>query len=314
MSIVAFPKIFPIGQDYISRLFDGPVEITEKIDGSQFAFCLTKDEGLIMRSKGTLIHDFEARAEGGDLFSPVIRHVLDLYHQDNIPPEMVFYGETLKKPKHNTLTYERTPKNHFALFAASVYGSASFIQTHDLLVGLSKHLDCDTVPLLYYGEIRQAEELKQFLNQPSYLGGTNAEGIVAKNYRQPFLLGGQPISVMAGKYVTEALKEVHHEGGSKKNTGAGKWQTFTEGYRTEARWQKAVQHLAESGQLTNSPKDIGNLIKEVRNDIQEEAKEIIKAFLWREFGGDVLRYATKGLPEWYRQQLLEGAFDGTDNS
>ena len=36
--IKAFPKIFAIGQDYIKDIFDGEVEVTEKIDGSQFVF------------------------------------------------------------------------------------------------------------------------------------------------------------------------------------------------------------------------------------------------------------------------------------
>ena len=51
MSISAFPKIFAIGTDYIKDLFNGPVEITEKIDGSMFVFGKVDGE-LFMRSKG----------------------------------------------------------------------------------------------------------------------------------------------------------------------------------------------------------------------------------------------------------------------
>lgn len=36
--IRAFPKIFAIGQRYISDIFKDEVEISEKIDGSQFCF------------------------------------------------------------------------------------------------------------------------------------------------------------------------------------------------------------------------------------------------------------------------------------
>ena len=38
MGIHAFPKIFTIGQDYISDLFKDDVEVTEKVDGSQWVF------------------------------------------------------------------------------------------------------------------------------------------------------------------------------------------------------------------------------------------------------------------------------------
>jgi len=48
--INAFPKIFAIGTDYISNIFDDEVEITEKIDGSQFAFGKVNGE-LFMRIK-----------------------------------------------------------------------------------------------------------------------------------------------------------------------------------------------------------------------------------------------------------------------
>ena len=53
--IHAFPKIFPIGTDYIADIFKEPVEITEKVDGSQFGFCLNGDV-LYMRSKGAALY------------------------------------------------------------------------------------------------------------------------------------------------------------------------------------------------------------------------------------------------------------------
>ena len=48
--IKAFTKIFTIGDNRILDIFDGEVEITEKIDGSQF--CAGKIDGeFFMRSK-----------------------------------------------------------------------------------------------------------------------------------------------------------------------------------------------------------------------------------------------------------------------
>lgn len=43
-------------------------------------------------------------------------------------------------------------------------------------------------------------------------------------------------------------------------------------YRTEARWQKAVQHLRDEGKLLGEPKDIGPLMAEIWRDLVEEEK------------------------------------------
>lgn len=51
-NIPSFPKIFQVGNDYIPDLFKDQVEITEKIDGSQFNFGLTADRRIVFRSKG----------------------------------------------------------------------------------------------------------------------------------------------------------------------------------------------------------------------------------------------------------------------
>ncbi len=40
-------------------------------------------------------------------------------------------------------------------------------------------------------------------------------------------------------------------------------------------------------------------------DIEEEEKETIKNFLWKEFGTEVLRTAVHGLPEFYKLHLLK---------
>lgn len=302
--ITAFPKIFHIGQDYIKNIFNGPVEVTEKLDGSQFVAGKINGE-LVMRSKGTVIYDYHDRKDT-DLFYPVIQHFISI--QDILPEGRIFYGETLCKPKHNTLKYDTTPKNHFALFAVGNLHH-QFCQDYDELKDWADFIDTDVVPCLYKGVISSPEFLHELLKHESMLGGANIEGVVVKNYQQPFLLGGQPIPIMSGKYVSEAFKEVHRKNWSKENTGAGKWQLFKESYRTSARWDKAIQHLEESGKLLHEPKDIGQLLSEIKRDITEEEKEIIKNFLWKEFGSDVLRTATLGFPEYYKNKLLERGFE-----
>lgn len=295
----AFPKIFAIGSHYISDLFQELVYIEEKVDGSQFAFGMSKGE-LFVRSKGRQIHIGEMNPK--DMFAPAVDYVQSLI----LPEGMFFYCEYLRTPKHNVLAYERTPKNHLVLFGI-MRADGSFIQGRETLVEWSVQLDIDVVPLLAIKTVSNPEEIQEFLETESYLGGCKIEGVVVKNYQRPFLLGGQPIPLMAGKYVSEAFKEVHRSKWKGEHTSRGKWDLFIEGHRTEARWAKAVQHLADAGKLVGEPKDIGQLIYEVKRDIDEEEREAIKTFLWREFSPDLLRRSVAGLPEWYKKTLLEKA-------
>lgn len=300
--IKAFPKIFTIGQDYVSKIFDDEVEITEKIDGSQFVFGKDKEGHLHMRSKGAIIYPENVQK----LFAAAVEHVLSI--QDRLPNDAVYYCEVLHKPKHNTLEYARIPKNHLVLWGTSNFMGDKFQDWHADLVTTAAFLDVEPVKLLYKGLIPHPEALLEFMELESQLGGTEAEGVVVKNYNQQFLLGGQPIPVMAGKYVSEKFKEVHRTSWSKQNTSAGKWQEFKNGYNTEARWHKAIQHLNEQGLLEHSPRDIGKLIKAIKDDIVSEEQEVIKNFLWKQFGEQVLHTACIGFPEFYKKQLLERSF------
>ena len=299
--IRAYPKIFHIGSDFIKDIFQDEVEITSKIDGSQWSF--GKVEGILyMRSKGCIQY-----AEKHDnLFNEVVDYVISI--QDRIPDNTIFYGEYLKKPKHNSLKYDRIPKNHLALFGVCT-PNQKFTSEYEKLAEYAKLLDIDVVPLVYKGKINSSEELIKMLDEEEYLGGCKREDIVVKNYNRPFLLGGQPIPLMSGKYVSEAFKEVHRKTWNKENTGKGKWDTFKEGYKTEARWNKAIQHYKEKGLYTGTPKDIGPLLKEIQEDIKEEEKEVIKNFLWKEFGQEVLRTACSGFPEYFKMKIMKETFN-----
>ena len=294
----AFPKIFAVGQDYIADLFKDDVEVTEKIDGSQFVFGRVNNE-VQCRSKGQMLYD--------GAVNKMFMDAWDYVHSVDLPDGIVFAGEYLRIPKHNTLAYERIPKNHIAVFGASTPGG-TFISCYDELSELAGTIGLETVPLLYSGMVKSVEELQALLETNSYLGGVKVEGVVIKNYHRPFLLGGQPIPLMAGKFVSEAFKEKHVSGWGKENTARGKWDVFKEGFRTDARWEKAVQHLRDADELEGSPRDIGALITEVKRDVVAEERDAILKFLWGEFAPDLLRKSTAGLPEWYKTKLAEQAF------
>ena len=298
--ISSYPKIFTVGQDYIRDLFNEEVEITEKLDGSQFVF--GKIDGVLyMRSKGAQIFP-EAPQK---MFLTAIDYVMSL----NLPDGIVFYCEYMSKPKHNVLKYERVPLNNLMLFGVADVTGHNFYKKYSDLTMFAEGINIEPAPILFQGKIIEAGDILDLMNTDSHFGGVKIEGIIVKNYHRPFLLGGQPIPLMAGKFVSEKYKEISGKYWSKEHTNKGKWETLKENYRTESRWLKSIQHLRDDNLLENSPKDIGFLIKAIQQDIIDEEKDNIKEFLWKEFGQELLRKSTSGFPEFYKKYLMEKQFE-----
>lgn len=298
--IKAFPKIFAIGQSCISDIFKSEVEITEKIDGSQFNFGKVDGE-LYLRSKNVQIYP----ENPDNMFRKAVDYVLSI--EDKIENNTVYYSEYLMKPNHGALKYERTPLNKLILFGVS-NNIDQFNNSYESIKKQSNEIGIECVPLLFRGVIENPQALLKMLEIKSVLGNVSIEGIVIKNYSQPFLIGNVLIPIMMGKYVSEKYKEVQKTGWKKYRTHKGKFELLKESFRTEARWNKAIQHLRDSGELENAPRDIGKLIKEIQNDITEEEKENIKEFLWNEYSKEILGYAIKGFPEFYKEYLLKENF------
>jgi hypothetical protein len=64
--------------------------------------------------------------------------------------------------------------------------------------------------------------------------------------------------------------------------------------------------------LTEEPKDIGPLIKEVHNDIEAEETDGIRDALWKIFKKDIMNKSTAGLPEWYKERIAWESFSNVD--
>jgi len=300
--ISAFPKIFALGSPQIEGIFNGEVEITEKIDGSQFCFGLIEHE-LVMRSKGKVIY----RDCVDKMFAKAVEYITSI--EDKMPNNTIFYCEYLRKPKHNVLAYGRVPKNNLMLFGIST-PERKFISNYKDLCDFADLLEIERVPLLEINTITNSDDLKIYLNMNSILGNVKIEGIVVKNYNTSTMITPNVIlPIMSGKYVSEAFKETHKKNWGKENTSKGALEVFKEQFRTEARWLKAVQHLRDDGELEFSPRDIGKLLKSINVDIETEEKQYIKDNLYKLFKSEILRYANKGFPEWYKEQLLEKAFE-----
>lgn len=292
----SYPKILALGQPAIADIWDTDVEITEKIDGSQLGFGRINGE-LIIRSKGK-----EQDLDNPDkMFIDAVEYIKSI--QDKIEDNLFYYAEYLQKPRHSTLAYDRIPKNHIALFGFQYVDSREF-ENHRVLTMEADLLDVDVIPLIYSGK-SSPEHALSLVGGESYLGGQQREGIVVKAYK-PWMWMNMPFTVMAGKFVSEKFKEVHEKDWSRLNTGKGKFDLLKDKYHTEARWHKAIMHLKERGEFDGSPRDIGPLLKEIKVDIETEEKENIKNELYSIYKDDILRYATLGFPEFYKEQLAKG--------
>jgi hypothetical protein len=304
---VAYPKIIALGGVGIGSIFDEEVEITEKLDGSQFGFGIIDGE-LICRSKGK-----EQDIENPDkMFIEGVEYVKSIL--DKLPEGLFFYGEYLQKPRHSTLAYNSTPKNHIALFGVMDSNNEETRMLDYLMIKeWAGVLDVDAMPLIYQGKANP-DMIKELLNRESYLGGQEIEGVVVKNYKPWMFMNQILYPVMAGKFVSEKFKEVHQKNWSKLNTGKGQLGAIADKYRSEARWHKAVMKMKEEGRYTQSVKDIGELIKIVRADLLLEEKDNIKDDLYRALGDDIVKHSVFGLPQWVKEQLLLGEEDDRETT
>lgn len=332
-NVPSFPKIYHVGNPAIPYLFRGTVEVTEKIDGSQFGWGVNPEGQLVMRSKGQQIYTVKQN----DMFQKAVEQAERMYEKLKKWHEfwsgpirhegLYFYGEFLNRPKHNCLAYERIPKNNIALFG--VLNGQTFISEWDKLKEIADYLEIDVVPLLYRGpwendrvfknepgNVNQTQDfdytgvqkLKRMIGQTmSYLGGQLVEGVVMKNYNEYTTIG--PPTVCFGKFVSEAFKE-RNQSEWHVNSGKADIDMFIESFRTEARWHKAIQHLKEDGKLENAPKDIGKLIEAVQEDLEKEEQQTIMEGLYKIYMKSIKRKATAGLAEWYKEQLLQRQFSG----
>ena len=291
----SYPKIYALGHKNIDELLFDEVLVEEKIDGSQISFGRFNGE-LKIRSKGAdIIPDAPPKmfAKGVEIIK-----TLDLHDG------WTYRGEYLDKPKHNALAYDRIPNNHIIIFDINV-GEEDYI-SYSTKVAEAHRLGFETVPRLFYGTIGSANDVLSFLETPSILGGQKIEGVVIKNYKR-FSLDKK---VMIGKFVSESFKEVHRAAWKESNpTKKDVVDQLIEQLKTPARWNKAIQHLREAGTLTDSPKDIGNLIKEIQSDTIAECKDEIMEALYKHAIEHIKRGIIGGFPEWYKEQLMNKQFD-----
>jgi len=301
MELSSYGSVYNIGHKAIDGIWDNEVVIEEKIDGSQFSFGVVGTD-LFVRSKGSALYfDSDGKCNQA-MFQKAVDTAFFLFHHGLINNGTTYYGEYLQKPKHNVLNYSRIPAGYIIIFDVMI-GDQVFLSPEEKKIEAGR-IGLECVPLLHIGRINDFEGMKLLLERESILGNTLIEGFVVKNYNK-FTVDKK---YMKGKFVSEAFKETHNkkwktEGNKKEIT-----QLIIETLRNPVRWEKAVIHLKERGELTNSPKDIGALIIEAQTDISKEETEWIKDQLYKHFRGTILRGSIAGLPEWYKERLAKESF------
>lgn len=296
----SYPSIFAIGHRALNELLSDPVIVEEKIDGSQFSFGLFDhadgERVLHCRSKGAQLNVIAPEK----MFTKAVETVAAL----PLRVGWTYRAEYLQKPKHNALAYDRIPEKHLIVFDINT-GHEEYMSYQDKVVECAR-LGLETVPLVFEGMIESHEHFRSMIDRTSALGGQKVEGVVVKNYRR----FGPDKKVLMGKFVSEAFKEVHAAEWKISNpTQTDVVERIIEMIRTPARWAKAVQHMRERGQIEDSPRDIGLLIKEAQADIEKECSELIAQKLAEWAMPQVMRGSIRGLPEWYKDQLLKRQFE-----
>lgn len=299
----SYPSVTNLGHPSTISLLDGEVYVEEKVDGSQFSFGVI-DGVLRMKSKSNeLIIDAPEK-----MFTKAVETVKQLQAGGNLHPEWTYRAEYLAKPKHNVLAYDRIPRGHLVIFDINTE-EETYLPWREK-AWEAEQMGLEVVPLLYQGKVESADQLRALLETASFLGGQKVEGVVIKPVK--YDLFGRDKKVVLGKFVSEQFKEVAKSTWKVNNPGkVDTIEVLGMQYRSQARWLKAVQHLREAGTLEMSPRDIGALIKEVPQDVMKECREEILETLWKWAWPNIARASVRGLPEWYKQWLLDQQFGGS---
>jgi len=296
----SYPAIFALGHRALAELLLDPVIVEEKIDGSQFSFALLDhDDGervLHCRSKGAQLN----------LVAPekMFVRAVDVVQALPLHSGWTYRAEYLQKPKHNALAYDRIPEKHLMVFDINT-GHEEYMPYAEKAKECAR-LGLEIVPLVYEGVLDTFANFRSMIDRVSALGGQKVEGVVVKNYNR----FGPDKKVLMGKFVSEAFKEVHAAEWKAENPSKTDIvDKLIDTLRTPARWNKAVQHLRERGQIEDSPRDIGHLIKEVQADIEKECMELIASKLAGWALPQIRRGVVRGLPEFYKETLLKRQFE-----
>ncbi len=287
------PKIYTLGDGQLSLLLTGPVTIEEKIDGSQFSFGVYAGE-LKVKSKE---QNVDPTAPNG-MFKLATETAVAL--APNLTDGWMYRAEAVTKLKHNKLKYDRIPTGGFIVFDISP-ADGQYLCWED------KKAECDRlgiecVPLLFSGVNPDVHPL---MGSTSILGG-KIEGVVIKNYARQNRDG----KCLMGKLVSQDFRESREIRIVRQVPEV--IPEIISALKTIPRWEKAVQHLRDSGKLAHSASDIGPIVKEAQRDIADECRDQIANALLEWAMPQIQKGCVDGLALWYKDQLMQSQHENEE--
>ena len=301
--IEKYVKVFRVGDRNVKNVFDGQVTVEEKLDGSQFRIYV-KDGELTFGSHRV---NFDDEHQPDKMFNKAIISAKE--HFKDLHGEYMIYCEFISKPRHNTLSYEKTPRGFLIIFDVLNVEINRFLN-YDEKKAFGESVYLDVPQLIYEGEGSNitTDMLEEWANKTtSMLGLQIVEGVVIKNYSRTHemecFLGFPLIS----KFVRSTFTEMNHENWKDKKMGV--MEKLSIKYKTVARWDKSIQRLKEEGKLTGEMSDLQYLIPEVSNDILSEEGEEIKKELLNHFIKNLRKSWTGGFAEYYQKVLMKKALE-----
>jgi hypothetical protein len=308
----SYASIYNMGHAAIADLLLDDVIVEEKVDGSQFSFGLFEEPCMDFGALSTGTQRLRVRSKGAEMIPDApekmfnkgveaVKSRLGILH-----PGWTYRAEYLAKPKHNVLAYDRVPADHVVIFDINI-GEEQYL-SREQKAEEARRLGFEVVPLLYFGKVNTLADFRKFLEHPSFLGGQKVEGVVVKQAKVTRF--GRDHKALIGKFVSEAFKESHSKVWKAENPNNGDViERLIHDYHSQARWQKAVQHLREAGELLGEPRDIALLVREIPKDIEKECADEIKAKLWVWAWPKIQRGVMVGMPQWYKELLLASQFE-----
>ncbi len=279
MSSISFGKVHPIWHRDNADLLDGFCYVQEKVDGSQFSFCMTDGTVRFASRSREIPTDDEGMFKAG---CDAIREIREL-----LVDGWTYHGEYLSKPKHNILCYDRVPLKHVALWGVrDPQGELWSVQE---LAPAAAVLGMEAVPILLHGSGLTADRLGGLMDRTSFLGGSTIEGVVVKREQ------------LAGKLVSDRFKEFKKSKASVRKAD-NPVAACVASVATEARFHKIVQHMKEEGSWSGDYSDIPWLCRELQKDVFEECEDQMKDIVWKSVERRVRKMLPGKLVPWYKKE------------
>jgi hypothetical protein len=222
-----------------------------------------------------------------------------------VESDIIFFAEYLSKPKHNTLAYNRVPKDNLILFDVFIDGR---YRDYEVVKEYAERMGMEIVPILDILDkpISSENDAKKYFDTVSCLGGCKIEGVVIKSYDSKVYLRNKVYPYMV-KIVKPEYKELNRLNWKENVQLSDKnvMNRIMSMFNLENIYQKAYLHARDNDEIKGTMSDLKYLFEYLNEDLEREYKEAVKEELWKYYEREIKRRLGKKLPEWYKEKLAE---------